>query len=190
MLARRANLTSDEVYRKLKKLSQMKIIHYIPQRKLPVITYETERINGNRIHISPENYQYRKLHYQQQVDHVISYASQKEECRVINILKYFGQLAHQPNLSRDCGISTSEPPCGNCDVCMGEHESGISSADFDRVSDKIKSVLSKESLTINQIIQQVDEHEKAIISVSRWMLDNGMIVSDRKGLLSLKQNRL
>jgi ATP-dependent DNA helicase RecQ len=172
MLSRRANLSPDDVYQKLKQLSQIKIIHYIPQRKLPVITYETERIDGNRISISPENYQDRKAHYQHQVDSVINYASDKSHCRSVNLLKYFDQIDSEP--------------CGNCDVCKGEHESGISLADFNRVSDKIKAILQNDSCAINQIVNQVNEPEKTIISVSRWMLDHGVVVSDSKGVISWK----
>jgi ATP-dependent DNA helicase RecQ len=176
LLATRAGISSDDVYQLLKKLSQMKIIHYIPQRKLPVIVYETERIDGNRIHISPENYQDRKLYYQHQVDSVIKYASRKDECRVVNLLKYFDQFEPEP--------------CGKCDVCNGDHETGISIADFNRVSVKIKALLKTEAHTIGQIVIQVDELDKTIVNVSRWLLDNGIIVSDAHGLLSLKSNKM
>jgi ATP-dependent DNA helicase RecQ len=176
MLSRRANLTPDEVYQKLKQLSQMKIIHYIPQKKLPVITFETERIDSKRIRISPENYEERKLQHQQRVDSVIKYASEKNECRSINLLKYFGEL--------------DSAPCGNCDVCTGEHEYGISNNDFNRISGKIKAILQTESQSIGQLVIKIDELEKTTVNVSRWLLDNGIIVSDSKGLLSLKQNRL
>lgn len=174
LLARRANLTRDEVYQKLKKLSQMKILHYIPQRKLPVITYETERLEGNRIHIIPENYQDRKVHYQRQVDSVIHYASDTNECRSVNLLKYFGQFDSEP--------------CGSCDVCRGDHESGIRFMDFSRVSGKIKEVIKTESYPIDQIIKHVNEQEKIVVSVSRWLLDHGMIISDSKGMLTLGSN--
>jgi ATP-dependent DNA helicase RecQ len=174
LLSRRAALTQDEVYQKLKKLSQMKIIHYIPQKKLPVITYETERLEGNRIHITPENYQDRRLHYQKQVDAVIDYASDINECRSVNLLKYFGQFDSEP--------------CGNCDVCTGEHESGISFADFNRISGKIKKVLLSESKAIDQIVNGLNEPEKVTVKVSRWLLDNGMIIADTKGGLAWKSD--
>lgn len=175
LLSRRAVLTEDEVYQKLKKLSQMKIIHYIPQKKLPVITYETERLEGNRIHITPENYGNRKVHYQKQVDSVIDYASDTNECRSVNLLKYFGQLDSEP--------------CANCDVCKGDHESGISFADFSRVSNKIKNVLKSENQAIDQIVKELNEPEKTTVKVSRWLLDNGMILSDPKGVMSWKSGR-
>lgn len=172
LLSRRAGLTPDGVYQRLKKLSQMKVIHYIPQKKLPVITYETERIDGNRICISAENYNDRKLHYQHQVDSVIKYASGKSECRSLSLLKYFDQVDSEP--------------CGNCDVCNGDHESGISFVDFTSVSGKIKAVLETESLRIDQIVSHLTEHEKIIVKVSRWLLDKGILISDSKGLLSFK----
>ncbi len=172
LLAVRAGLTPDDVYQNLKKLAQMKVIHYIPRRKLPVIVYNTERIEGNRIQISHENYKDRKLYYQSRVDRVLKYASQNEECRIVNLMKYFDY--------------PDSDPCGYCDICTGEHESGITVADFNRISGKITALLESESQTIRQIILIAGELEKSVLGVCRWMLDNGMILSDSNGVLSLK----
>lgn len=212
LLAARAGISHDEVYQMLKKLSQLKIIHYIPKRELPVIVYETERIDEKHIHISHENYRDRKEHYQRQVDHVLAYATQKIECRIVHLMNYFDQsvlpvrkLADQPvrparpnhpggHISTTCsptGGSAHPLPCGNCDVCTGENESGTGSAELHRVADKIKALLQAESLTINQIVLRLsDEPEKIVINVSRQMLDNGIIVSDSKGLLSRRKESL
>ena len=63
LLARRLSSTSDHIYQQLKLLAQQKIIEYIPARKTPVLVFETERIDTNRIHISADNYQHRKVNY-------------------------------------------------------------------------------------------------------------------------------
>ena len=75
LLARRLNCTGDLVYQQLKLLVQQKIIDYIPARKTPVLIFETERIDSNRINISADNYQHRKVKYQNQVDSVLEYAA-------------------------------------------------------------------------------------------------------------------
>ena len=172
MLSRRSGLTPDEVYQNLKRLSQLKIIHYIPQKKLPVITFEKERLEENRIHISSANYQDRKIKYQQQVDSVIKYATGKDICRSQSLLSYFDQHDSET--------------CGNCDVCQGEHESGISFVNFERIGGKIKSQLSLHSLTLSQVIININEPDKEVVKVARWLLDHKIIISDALGLLSLK----
>src|SRR5665647_1458568 len=171
LLARRSNLTGELIYQHLKTLAQMKIIDYIPQKKTPVIVYETERLDTNRIRMSVENFQNRKVKYQQQVDSVIEYAVNDNKCRSVALLEYFGQYGSEP--------------CGSCDVCKGDHESGIRFADFSRISGKIHQLLLSESCSIDQIVKQLNEPEPVVIKVSRWLLDNGILQSASNGLLTI-----
>jgi ATP-dependent DNA helicase RecQ len=171
LLAHRSNMTGDEVYKQLKLLAQMKIIDYIPQKKTPVIVYETERLDTSRIKISAENYQHRKVKYQQQVDSVIDYATNNQKCRSVLLLEYFGQ--------------TGSETCGSCDVCNGEHESGIKIADFNRISSKIKKLLLSEPCPVNMIVKNIAEPEPLVIKVARWLLDNGELRSTPNGMLSI-----
>jgi ATP-dependent DNA helicase RecQ len=167
MLANRSRLTPDNVYQNLKTLAKLKIIHYIPRRKLPAISYEKERIDRKRIKISPENYQLRKIQYQQQVDSVIHYAGQKDECRSRILLSYFGQ-----NHSR---------PCGTCDVCKGDHESGMSYIEFHTITEDLKKLKSGEKYSLPQLCQQLDKPEKKVLQICRWLLDREMLQTDNKG---------
>ncbi|MEI6680288.1 MAG: ATP-dependent DNA helicase RecQ [Mariniphaga sp.] len=170
LLARRSNLTGEDIYHQLKLLAHLNIIDYIPQKKTPVIVYETERLATNRINLSAENYQLRKVKYQQQIDSVINYASNDQQCRSVVLLEYFGQYGSEP--------------CGFCDVCNGDHESGIRIADFNRISDKISKILIAESYPINKLVKLINESEPAILKVSRWLLDNGKLRSGSNGLLT------
>lgn len=170
LLARRSNMTGELIYQHLKTLAQNKIIDYIPQKKTPVLVFETERLDTNRIHISADNYQLRKVKYQLQVDSVIDYAVNENKCRSVALLEYFGQYGSEP--------------CGSCDVCKGDHESGIKFADFSRIAGKIHEFLSTESHSINQIVKQINEPEPVVIKVSRWLLDNGMLMTASNGLLT------
>ena len=88
-------------------MESMKIIDYIPQKKTPVIVFETERLDVNRIHLSADNYELRKVKYQLQVDSVIEYAVNDNKCRSVALLEYFGQFG--------------SALCGSCDVCLSDH---------------------------------------------------------------------
>ena len=170
LLSRRLNNTAEQIFEKLKLLAQQKIIEYIPARKTPVIVFETERIDTNRIHITPDNYQHRKVKYQNQVDAVIDYASSNKNCRSVVLLEYFGQYHSET--------------CETCDVCMGDHESGISFSDFKRVSGKISDTLQNQSCSIEIMIRLIREPEPVILKVSRWLLDNGILKAASNGLLT------
>lgn len=170
LLARRSNMTGDFIYQQFKLLAQMKIIDYIPQKKTPVIIFETERLDINRIHLSAEIFQERKVKYQQQVDSVIDYAIGDNKCRSVALLEYFGQYGSEQ--------------CGSCDVCNGDHESGIRFADFNRISERIIKVLHSESFPIDQLVKLINDPEPVVLKVSRWMLDNGMIKTGSNGMLT------
>jgi ATP-dependent DNA helicase RecQ len=169
LLSRRSNMSEELIYQQFKLLSQLKVIDYIPKKETPVIVYETERLDTHRISMSSENYQHRKVKYKEQVDSVIDYALRDDVCRSVALLEYFGQY--------------NSVPCGLCDVCNGDHESGIRLADFIRISSKINSILSSETITIDKLVKQINEPEPILIKVSRWMLDNGVLTMAPNGLL-------
>jgi len=158
------------VYEQFKLLDKMKIIDYIPRKKTPVIVFETERLDTNRIRMSIDNYEHRKVKYQQQIDSVIDYSVNDHECRSVALLEYFGQYKSEP--------------CGSCDVCNGDHDSGIRFADFNRISGLINKILIAEGQSIDQIVKLIDEPEPVVLKVSRWLLDNGVLKTASNGLLT------
>ena len=173
LLARRLNVSADELYQNLKYLSQQKIIHYIPRREAPVIQFLTERIPKERIRISKINYQDRKISYQNRVDAVIKYALKVDICRSVQLLSYFGE--HGSRL------------CGKCDVCTGEHSTGISNAEFELISEQVFQLLTHSPLEIKQIVNNIDEKEKSVLKVVRWLLDQGTLGMSATNLVALKK---
>jgi ATP-dependent DNA helicase RecQ len=175
LLARRLEMTADELYQNLKFLSQQKIIHYIPRREAPVVQFLTERLDPSRIRISTANYRDRKVNYQNRVDAVIAYARSEDKCRSVRLLAYFGEM--------------DSKPCGQCDVCKGEHQSGISNAEFGEISNKIEHLLKSKSMAINEITSGMEGNEKKVLRVVRWMLDQGNLELNKSNLLILKPGR-
>ncbi len=173
LLARRLNMTADELYQNLKFLSQQKIIHYIPRREAPAIQFLTERVDKSRIRISHANYRDRKVNYQTRVDAVIRYANSEYPCRSEQLLAYFGE--------RGSGS------CGQCDVCKGEHKSGISNSEFEDISFKISELLGIQPLEIKDLIRQCEGNEKSVLKVARWLLDQGTLEMNPSNLLVLKR---
>jgi ATP-dependent DNA helicase RecQ len=172
LIARRLAVTPDELYQNLKFLSQQKIIHYIPKREAPVIQFLTERVDPARIRISTANYHDRKVNYQQRVDAVIEYARSEEQCRSVRLLTYFGEPGSKP--------------CGQCDVCKGEHRSGISNAAFEEISGRIYQLLQSQTVEVQELYAKVEGNEKNVVRVVRWMLDEGKVELNNLNQLKLK----
>jgi ATP-dependent DNA helicase RecQ len=175
LLARRLEMTADELYQNLKFLSQQKIIHYIPRREAPVVQFLTERLDPARIRISTANYRDRKVNYQNRVDAVIAYARSQDRCRSVQLLSYFGEM--------------DSKPCGQCDVCRGEHQSGISNAEFGEISEKIIHLLMSGPKSISEITNGMEDNEKMVMRVVRWMLDQGNLDLGKSNQLILKQGQ-
>ena len=166
-------MTADELYQNLKFLSQQKIIHYIPRRDAPAVQLLTERVNKNRIKISNANYRDRKVNYQIRVDAVIKYAHSEDRCRSVQLLAYFGE--------RGSGN------CGQCDVCKGEHQSGISNSEFEGISFKINKILLEGPMSIKELVRHCEGNEKSVLAVARWLLDQGNLEMNASNLLVLKR---
>lgn len=96
--------TRQQVYFILRNLTQRHILHYIPQRKTPLLTYTRDREESDRLNLGPEVYDNRRKQFVQRIKTVIAYAKNYDICRSRQLLRYFGE-----ERSTDCDI---------CDVCV------------------------------------------------------------------------
>jgi ATP-dependent DNA helicase RecQ len=125
VLGKTCGCTSREVYERLKALTHMRILNYIPKKRASYITYTTRRIMGCHLNFPPIVYALRKEHYIERIGKVIDYATRTDICRSVYLLDYFGE--------------TGAAPCGGCDVCCGEERRNI---DPHRVAEAIAQHLA------------------------------------------------
>jgi len=161
LLAKRANVTVDVVYRFLNHLDSFKIIHYIPRKKAPYIIFSKERVDAERLRISKENYGDRKKEYQERVDAMVHYVTSNLKCRSQLLLQYFGE--------------NDSVRCGKCDVCLERNELSLSKLEFDQISDQVKEVLA-EPCFLEELVQNVSANEDDKMKVIRWLIDNHKIL--------------
>lgn len=104
LIAQAAGLGQQQVYLILKSLSHRHILHFIPQRKTPFITYTQNRVDGEDLVIPTNVYETRKELYTQRVNAILAYATNDYVCRSRQLLRYFDE--------------TNSSDCGVCDVCV------------------------------------------------------------------------
>lgn len=104
MIAQQTELKPHEVYEILVNLNRQRVIHYVPRKKIPHITYLQRRVD--RVVLSREVYEERRDNYEQRCREMLRYAQQEEVCRSSFMLNYFGEK------------DTSD--CGRCDVCLSK----------------------------------------------------------------------
>ncbi len=162
MLAQRANISRDLVYKYLTNLAANKVINYLPQKSTPFIVMTRERIEISRVVISKENYLERKKNYEKQVEAIIDYSTNSSVCRSSQLLNYFGEK----NSAR----------CGYCDVCLELNDLGLSSTEFERIKSDIKSILTKSPMLKHELFFSLKGNEANNQIVIRWLFDNQKIV--------------
>ncbi|WP_434504124.1 RecQ family ATP-dependent DNA helicase [Prevotella sp.] len=173
LIAQKSGLTQQQVYLILKNLSMKRILHFIPQRKMPYITYTKSRDDGERIIISKNVYEDRKIEFAKRIDAIIEYAKNDNVCRSRQLLRYFGETD-----SRDCGL---------CDVCL---EHNTNQASEDRISLPKKRILEmlkdekKHHITelneMNIPDRQLDEALEFLINEEYIINDCGYISLNNK----------
>ena len=103
-VAQQAGMDMVKVYSILKGLNDKHILHFIPQKKTPYITYARDREDGENIVLPPTVYDDRKSDMEKRIKKMIEYATDDNTCRSKMLLSYFGE-----NRSDNCG---------QCDVCI------------------------------------------------------------------------
>lgn len=90
-LARECDCTEDEVYDSLLGLTRLRILHYVPRKHKPYVTYTQRRVEHERIVLSPEVYEDRLEQYISRISAVLRYLEDDETPRAEQLLAYFGE---------------------------------------------------------------------------------------------------
>ena len=169
-LSIRTGLSRQRVYEILVMLTQRRILHYIPRKKTPYIIYSQKRIEKERLIISPEIYERRKESYASRIKAMIDYATAEEKCRSRMLLHYFGEK--------------NEHHCGQCDVCLKKHESGIKLGEFQELKERILETLKEGSLTSVELCEKLKVSATQISPIVSFLISEEIIYL-RNGILSI-----
>ncbi|WP_373786925.1 RecQ family zinc-binding domain-containing protein, partial [Bacteroides heparinolyticus] len=130
VIAQKCEMTPDEVYLLLTRLSKMGVLHYIPKKKLPRLFFHICREDADCLHISPEAYSIRRKRMEERIAAVLQYIDRDEICRSRLLLSYFGEYATES--------------CQQCDVCLKHTESQIPHSLLKEVANTLQMHLTRE----------------------------------------------
>lgn len=160
-LSTRSGLSKQQIYETLLSLSRQHILHYIPAKKTPYIIYTRERQETERVYLSKEVYENRKESYVQRINAMIEYAESENRCRSRMLLRYFGEK--------------NEHNCGQCDVCLQQHQSGLKSGEFEAISQQLQALLKENPLSLQEIKDKMQVSENHLMKVVSYLVSEEII---------------
>lgn len=172
-LSLRTGMTRQQVYDTLISLTRRRILHYIPGKKTPYIIYTRERQKADRLIFTKEVYEDRKDSFIKRIKAMTEYAESDDKCRSRMLLLYFGEK--------------NEHNCGQCDVCLAAHSSGIKQGVFDEISRQIENILKEKDMPVADLINKLDTYDKDTVTPIISYLLAEEILYQKNGILSLSK---
>lgn len=163
-IARRSNLSVQQVMEGLKQLQELGILNYMQQTDLPQVTYLRSRQQNKDLIINKRYIEERKATYRRKMEAVFAYAEHKK-CRSQMLLAYFDEV--------------NAAKCGICDICLEEKRQRSLSETMDDITNEIVKLLSVDDFDTTDLVTRVKTGtEKDRIETIRLLLDAGKIKTD------------
>lgn len=167
-IATLCGLSPDQIYHVLVALTERNILHYIPRKHTPYITFTCKRVDKEHIVLNKDVYEKRKTNLEKRIKAMIEYASEEDICRSKYLLLYFGE-------------ETSHI-CKQCDICLHKKNSQLSNQEADKIKNHIINLLAdKKGHDIQECLLSEYEIEDIRVIIRRMIEEN--IIHIKNGII-------
>jgi len=163
----------EEIKKDLYQLHRHGIIHYEPQKDSPQLYFPRNRVKAEDLSINIDLYHKRKEKFVARVKNIIQYVTELVTCRSKMIGSYFGD-----NKLHNCKV---------CDNCLRQKKVHIDEKEFEKISNRIQTVLAPQPLPSKELMDQLGaiKKEKAWKVIEFLQAENKLEV-DNAGWVRLK----
>ena len=169
-LAVRTGLTRQQVYESLIRLAKLRIVSYIPRKKIPYIIYTRERMDINQMRIPSTVYEERKARYERRIQAMIEYVEEDNICRSRMLLRYFGEK--------------NEHNCGQCDACIRRAHQKPSTPSLH--PDEICQTLAQSPLTPAELCDKLNADKDQLNKLLHQLANDNRIIT-QNGMLQIRK---
>ena len=171
-ISQKTGMPVDKITRQLSQLEKLNFLTYIPRNDKPNIQLLTERLDSKHFYLSDEVYKDRKNEAVKRIQAVIDFVNNDNECRSVQLLRYFGE-----NIKKTCG---------KCDVCSSKNKMNINDKEYQDISESIIHELRESDSDVYNVLNKINQyHEEKVLNTIRIMIDNNIIKYDGEGNLKL-----
>jgi ATP-dependent DNA helicase RecQ len=172
-ISRNLHVSTKEVIKMLQHLSKLNMLTYEEQKDKPQILFITPRQDASVLPLDIKKIESRKKNDTEKGEKMIHYVKQRERCRSVILLEYFGESG-----AKDCGV---------CDLCLQKKKEQANHEIYARYRPQILNAIGNTAIDINALVKKIDLKNKiAILAVISEMVDSGEIMYNQHGHL---QNR-
>lgn len=163
----------EEIKKDLFQLHQYGVIQYEPQKDSPQLYFPRNRVKVEDLSINMDLYHKRKEKFIARVKNIVQYVQELVTCRSKMIGSYFGD-----NKLHNCKV---------CDNCLRQKKVHIDEKEFEKISNRIQTVLAPQPLPSKELMDQLGtiKKEKAWKVIEFLQAENKLEV-DNAGWVRLK----
>lgn len=163
----------EEIKKDLFQLHQYGVIQYEPQKDSPQLYFPRNRVKMEDLSINMDLYHKRKEKFIARVKNIVQYVQELVTCRSKMIGSYFGD-----NKLHNCKV---------CDNCLRQKKVHIDEKEFEKISNRIQTVLAPQPLPSKELMDQLGtiKKEKAWKVIEFLQAENKLEV-DNAGWVRLK----
>ena len=123
-----SGIALEPLYESLLGLGRTRVVHYVPRRTCPSVTFIQKRVDTDRIIITPAVYEERKEKYAHRIEAMKEYALSENQCRSRMLLRYFGER--------------NSLPCQQCDNCRAQRSDVLPDTAYYAYLDMVSDLLA------------------------------------------------
>ena len=170
VMAKRIGMPVEKVVEQLKKLEAYNFLSYAQRNDKPQVLFLSEFVDTKHFGLSKENYYDRKKDAEERVKAVVDFVNNDEECRSVQLLRYFNEKAREL--------------CGHCDVCLKRNRQHVS---YGEIEEKIVSIMNGSTMSLKEVLMQCKDYDESkVLDTIRSLVDNDVLQLDKEGNLKRK----